>query len=168
MQHPFPALAHRPFAALWCGQTLSRVGDSLYLLTVSWWLVQHTGSPAAVGRLFIVSLIPTVLFLLIGGALVDKLPRLRIMLVADLVCGTVVATVAALAWAGQLQIWHLWAASFCFGTAEAFFMPAYLSVVPDLTPPGLLSSANSLTSISAQIGRFSGPALGSVIIACGG
>src|ERR1700743_3770630 len=40
------ALHHRPFALLWSGQTLSRIGDHLYQTVLLWWVLQTTGSPA--------------------------------------------------------------------------------------------------------------------------
>jgi MFS family permease len=162
------ALTHRPFAALLAGQTLSRLGDALYLLAVSWWLVEHTGSPAAVGRLYTLAMVPTALLLLVGGVVVDRWPKLRIMLISDVLCGGIVAVVTWLACTARLEVWHLYVASVGFGIAEAFFMPAYRSLVPVIVPAPQLGSANALTSISSQIGRIGGPPLAAVIVAWGG
>ena len=42
----FRALRHRRFAALWLGQTLSRIGDFIYEIVIAWWVLQETGSAA--------------------------------------------------------------------------------------------------------------------------
>ena len=76
------ALRNRSFALLWGGQTLSRLGDSLYRIALSWWILEKTGSAAAMGALAVFSLVPMLLFLLVGGVVVDRLPRFRIMLAA--------------------------------------------------------------------------------------
>ncbi len=164
----FDALRHRPFALLWSGQTVSRLGDSLYRIALSWWVLEKTGSATAMGTVAFFTFAPMLLFLLVGGVLVDRLPRFRIMLVADAVNTIVVGLIAALAAWGRLEVWHIYAASIVFGLAEAFFYPAYSASVPQTVPPELLPSANSLTNLSWQLSGIVGPSLGAIIVASGG
>src|SRR5829696_9717381 len=121
----FLALKHRSFALLWTGQTISRLGDSLYRIALSWWVLEKTGSAVTMGTVLIFSQIPLLLFLLIGGVVVDRLPRIRIMFVSDVLCGLVVTFVAFFSWLELLEIWHIYIASILFGFVEAFFFPAY-------------------------------------------
>src|SRR3972149_4450132 len=93
----FISLRTRPFALLWTGQTISRLGDSLYRIALSWWVLEETGSAAAMGTVLIVSSIPMIAFLLVGGVVVDRLPRFRVLFAADLVSGSVVVVVTLLA-----------------------------------------------------------------------
>jgi len=162
------ALRIRSFALLWSGQTVSRIGDSLFRIALSWWILEETGSAAAMGTLAVFSMVPMLLFLLIGGVVVDRLPRFRIMLTADFVNMIVVGLVTLLAYADRLALWHIYAASVVFGLAEAFFMPAYNASVPQIVPAEERPSANSLTSLSWQISGVVGPALGAFIVAAGG
>jgi MFS family permease len=108
------------------------------------------------------------LFLLIGGVLVDRLPRGRVMLVSDLLRGAVVSLVAAFAFARMLEVWHILIASMIFGFVDAFFGPAYTAIVPEIVASENLPSANSLTSLSRRITGIVGPALGAAIVALGG
>ncbi len=162
------ALRIRSFALLWGGQTVSRLGDSLYRIALSWWILEKTGSAVAMGTLAVFSLVPMLLFLLVGGVIVDRLPRFRIMLASDIVNTLVVALVAVLAHTDQLQLWHVYAVSIVFGLAEAFFFPAYTASVPQIVPPDELPSANSLTSLSWQLSGVIGPTIGAIIVAGGG
>jgi DHA3 family tetracycline resistance protein-like MFS transporter len=162
------ALRVRKFALLWGGQTISRLGDSLYHIALSWWILEKTGSAVAMGTLAVFSLVPMLLFLLVGGVVVDRLPRFRIMLASDIINMLVVGTVAALAYSDHLQLWHVYAVSVVFGLAEAFFSPAYIASVPQIVPPDKLPSANSLTSLSWQLSGVVGPTIGAIIIARGG
>ena len=73
----FASLAHRPFLLLWSGQTLSRLGDSLYQIALAWWVLEQTNSAAAMGMVFACGFAPTVLFVLLGGVAVDRLPRIH-------------------------------------------------------------------------------------------
>lgn len=162
------SLTHRPFALLWTGQTTSRLGDSLYRIALSWWVLEKTGSAVAMGTVLIFSQIPLLLFLLIGGVVVDRLPRIRIMFVSDLLSGLVITFVAVFSWLNLLEIWHIYVASIIFGFVEAFFFPAYQAVVPQITPAELLTSANSLNGLSQRVTGIVGPALGAALVAAGG
>jgi MFS family permease len=162
------SLTHRPFALLWSGQTVSRLGDSLYRIALAWWVLEKTGSAAAMGAVMVFAFTPMLVFLLIGGVAVDRLPRLRVMLVCDLVSGLVVASVSILAFSDRLEVWHIYLASALFGLVEAFFFPAYTAAVPQITPSEVLPSANALTSLSSQVSGIAGPALAASIVALGG
>jgi DHA3 family tetracycline resistance protein-like MFS transporter len=162
------SLTYRPFALLWTGQTTSRLGDSLYRIALSWWVLEKTGSAVAMGTVLIFSQIPLLLFLLIGGVVVDRLPRIRIMFASDLLSGLVITSVAVLSWLDLLQIWHIYIASIIFGFVEAFFFPAYQAVIPQITPSDLLTSANSLNGLSQRLTGITGPALGAALVAAGG
>ena len=164
----FRSLSHRFFALLWSGQTISRLGDSLYRIALAWWVLEKTGSALIMGTVEIFSTVPMLVFLLIGGVVVDRFNRARLMLASDLLRGIVVAIVAGLAVSRQLEVWHIFVASTIFGIVDAFFQPAYTSIVPDLTPREALPSANSLTSLSGQAAGIVGPALGAAVIALGG
>src|SRR5215216_6072299 len=91
------SLRHRPFALLWSGQTISRLGDSLYRIALAWWVLEKTGSATAMGTVLICSFAPMLLFLLLGGVAVDRFPRVRVMLASDLLRGLVALTMALLA-----------------------------------------------------------------------
>jgi Transmembrane secretion effector len=158
------ALAHRPFLLLWSGQTLSRLGDSLYQIALAWWVLEQTGSAAAMGAVLVCGFAPTVLFVLAGGVVVDRVPRVYLMLGADLFRGVLAAAIAALASAQRLELWHIYLASVLFGLVNAFFLPAYTALIPDVTPKSLLPSANALTNLSAEITGVVGPALGARLI----
>lgn len=162
------ALKSQNFARLWTGQTISRLGDSLYRIALAWWVLEKTGSATAMSTVLVVSFLPMVLFLLVGGVVVDRLPRFRVLFASDLINGGVVGGVAALAAAGRLEIWHVYIAGAMFGLGEAFFFPAYSASIPQIVPAEALPSANSLTGLSQQITGVVGPALGAALVALGG
>lgn len=164
----FLSLKHRSFALLWSGQTISRLGDSLYRVALAWWVLEQTGSATAMGTVLVCSMTPMLVFLLLGGVAVDRLPRLRLMLGSDLLRGLVAGAVATLAFVQLLEIWHIYVASVLFGLVDAFFEPAYVAAVPEIAPQDALPSANSLTGLSRQVTGIVGPTLGATIVALGG
>lgn len=164
----FRSLAHRSFALLWSGQTISRLGDSLYQVALAWWVLEKTGSATTMGLVLIFSFAPMLLFLLIGGVLVDRFSRFKVMLASDLLRGVIVTAVALLATRNLLEVWHVCIASLVFGLVDAFFQPAYSAAVPEITPRELLPSANSLTGLSQQVSGVVGPLLGAYLVEWGG
>jgi DHA3 family tetracycline resistance protein-like MFS transporter len=162
------SLKHRPFALLWAGQTISRLGDSLHRIALAWWVLEKTGSAAAMGTVLVLTQIPLLLFLLIGGIVVDRFPRIRIMFVSDVLSGMVVTFIAVFSWLDILQIWHIYIASLLFGFVEAFFFPAYQAIIPQITPSDMLTSANSLNGLSGRITGIVGPSIGAFLVASGG
>ncbi|MEO8083965.1 MAG: MFS transporter [Ardenticatenales bacterium] len=162
------ALRNRRFALLWTGQTLSRIGDYVYEIVLAWWVLEVTGSAAVMGAVLIVTFLPTAVFTIIGGAVVDRVPRLAVMLASDVLRAVAVLGVAAWAYAGHLTLWPIYALGLLFGIADAFFNPAYFALVPELVDEADLPSANALTSMSFQLGRVVGPVIGGLIVAAGG
>jgi len=162
------SLRHRPFALLWTGQTTSRLGDNLYRIALAWWVLEKTGSATAMGTVLVLSQVPMLMFLLIGGVVVDRFPRIRIMFISDILSGSVVMFIAIFSWLNLLEIWHIYLASIIFGLVQAFFFPAYQAVVPQITPSELWTSAISLNGFSQRVTGIIGPALGATLVAAGG
>ena len=163
----FYALRHRAFTFIWGGQTISRLGDSLYQISLAWWVLEKTGSAATMGTVLILTTIPLFLFLLIGGAVVDRFSRLQVMLHTDIGRGIIITLVAILAWNNMLEIWHVYLASLFLGWLTAFFRPAYSAIIPELMPQDTLPSANSLTALGWQLTGILGPVLGALMVAQG-
>ncbi len=162
------SLGHRPFALLWTGQTISRLGDSLHRIALAWWVLEKTGSATAMGTVLVLTQIPLLIFLLLGGIVVDRFPRLCIMFLSDVLSGAVVVFIAVFAWLDLLQLWHIYIASLIFGFVEAFFFPAYQAVIPQIAPPEMLTSANSLNGLSRRLTGIVGPILAAGLVAAGG
>ena len=161
----FRSLHHRPFLLLWLGQTISRVGDFMYEIALAWWVLEKTGDATLMGGVLVAAITPSVIFYLIGGVAVDRFSRIGLMLASDVARGAVVLLVSFLAFTNQLEIWEIFAASLFFGFVDAFFQPAFSALVPQIVPEEDLPSANSLASMSIQLGRVVGPAVGAGIVA---
>jgi MFS family permease len=161
----FKALRRPAFALLWSGQTISRLGDSLYRVALAWWVVEKTGSAVAMGVILTFTIVPMLVLLLLGGVLVDRLPRLPLLLGSDAGSGILVTAMALLSFGGWLEVWQVCLFALFFGAIDAFFHPAYRALLPEITPGEDLTSANSLTSLSEQLCGIIGPALGAFIVA---
>jgi MFS family permease len=158
------ALRSRPFALLWLGQTVSELGDGAYFTALAWQVLVLTGSGAAMGAVLIAASIPRLAFLLFGGVVADRLPRRLILLAADAGRGVAVVALAALSFLHLLHVEYLLGLALLFGFADAFFMPAYQSIAPELVATEALPSANALSGLSRQMSGLIGPALGAALV----
>lgn len=162
------AFRRRRFLLLWTGQSASHLGDHIYEIALAWWVLQKTGSAATMGAVLIAAFLPTIIFVLIGGVLADRLPRVWVMLVSDCARLVLMLAMTAVAFSGRLPIGLVVALSALIGLLGAFFQPAYNSIFPELVPPDELTSANSVTSFSVQFAHIVGPAVGAGLVAVGG
>ena len=161
-------LRHRDFRLLWTGQTVSSFGNFIYTVAVPFQILALGGSPLQLGLGAAINTGTMLVFLLLGGAIVDRLPRRRIILASDFASGCVVSMVALLGSAGALRIEHLYVASAFFGMTSAFFLPAMTAIIPELVPPDILQSGNAVRGLSRQMARIGGPVIGGLIVALSG
>jgi MFS family permease len=159
-------LRHRDFRLLWTGMCVSLLGDGVFLVAMAWQVYALSNAPAALALVGVAMTVPTIVFLLVGGVVSDRLDRRRIMLGADVARGLAVGLMAVLSLTGALELWHVVALVAVYGAGQAFFSPAFDAIVPEVLPPDELAQANALDQFVRPIAlRLAGPALGGVLIA---
>jgi MFS family permease len=161
-------LRHRDFRLLWIGQSVSMLGNGIYSVALPFQILQLGGTPLQLGTGFTFFSVAQLLTLLFGGALVDRLPRRRVILLTDLASAVVVGAIAVLGLARHLTILDLYIGSAFFGAAFSFYMPAMSAVMPELIPRDILVPGNALRSLSGQSARVLGPLLGGLIVTAAG
>ena len=158
-------LRARNFRLLWGAGTLSAIGDQFDLIAFPWLVLLLTGDALAVGTVIAVGSVPTVLFTLIGGSVVDRSsPRLILQLsnIARTVMGSVLA---ALVLAGWLNLWLLYLFALAKGIADAFYYPAQSALLPRIVTDKQLRHANVITQTTTESSGFVGPMLAGALIA---
>ena len=156
----------RDFGLLWAGLSVSLVGDGVYFVALAWQVYDLSGSPTALSIVGVAWTVPLALFVLLGGVVTDRVDRRRVMIAADLVRAFAVAVIGVLSVTGAVELWHLVVMAAVFGTGEAFFGPAFSSIVPQIVPRDLLLQANALDQFIRPLGfMLLGPALGGFIVA---
>ena len=158
-------LRHRDFRLLWAGMCVSLLGDGAFIVALAWQVYQLSDAPTAMGMVGIAMTVPTIAFLLVGGALSDRLNRRHLMLAADVARLLAATALAALGLTGTLELWHVATLVAVYGTGQAFFAPSFDAIVPDLVPRDQLAQANALDQLVRPIAlRMVGPALGGVLV----
>ena len=154
---------HRDFRLLLYGQSLSTVGDRLVFVALALY-VTDIGSPTDVGIVLASHAVPLVGFLLIGGVWADRLPRHLVVVTTDVIRFGLHALLAALIFTGAVEIWHIAVIEACFGTAEAFYRPAFSGLVPQTVPEDEIQPARAAFGTVETIAEFAGPALATALV----
>ena len=108
--------------------------------------------------------LPLVALLLFGGVWADRLPRHRIMIATDLVRAGLHLMLAALIFAGKVQIWQLVVIEAVFGAAQAFFQPAYSGLIPQTVPESMVQDARAITETVEDLAFLIGPAIATGLV----
>lgn len=139
-------------------------GSRLTYIALLWWVLEKTGSAAALAGVAIASALPTLFLGPIAGVFIDRLDRRKLMLAMDLVNGIIIGTAATLLLIGRLQVWEIYLFTALASTATLFHRPSLQSSIPNLVPGEQLTKANSLYQISAGAAGIAGPAVGGILV----
>ena len=156
------ALAVRPFRLLWVGQAVSYFGDTMNTAGLAIMLFVLTGSASMVALGLIAKAVPTILFGLIAGPLVDRVNRQRLMILSDLARAFLTISIPFF---GFTWLPGVFIAVFLIASASAFFNPAKQALLPNLVPNRLLVRANGLVSSSEKTAELLGFSLAGLIVA---
>jgi MFS family permease len=153
------------FRGLWLAQTVSQVGTQVTLLAMPLVaiLVLDAG-PLEVGILGAIDFLPFLLFTLPAGVWVDRLPRRRILIVADIGRALVLAIVPLAYLADVLAMWQLYLVGFAAGTLTVFFDVGYQAFLPELVPRDRLAEGNSRLEVSRSAAQVVGPGLAGFLV----
>ncbi len=155
----------RNFRLLWIGQGISVLGDQFYLIALPWLVLQLTGDALAVGTVLALVAFPRAIFMLVGGALIDRFSPQKVMLASDALRMILVALLTLLILTGSIQMWMLYCFALLYGLAAAFFYPAQPALIPQLLEEDEMQIGNVLNMGTAQLGIFVGPVIAGGLIA---
>ncbi|MFE5690822.1 MFS transporter [Streptomyces sp. NPDC056512] len=165
MTGDFAVLKDRSVLALFAARSTSLLGNAIAPIALAFTVLHLPGgSPSMLGIVLAARLLSQVTFVLLGGAIADRLPKLRVMVGADLAAGLMQGLAAALVITGHATPWLLAGFAALAGAATAIFEPASRSAMPMLVSGDDLQSANSLLKLSMRGGGIIGAALGGVLV----
>jgi len=160
-----PLLRDRNFLWLSAGSLISMVGDQFTLIALPWLVLKMTGDPLVLGTVLAVTSIPRALFILIGGALVDRHSPKRVLMLTKYANTVLLAVLAALVFTGRLDLPAVYALALAIGLSTAFSIPAATSIMPHVVDRTELQRANGLMMVMRQMSFFIGPLLAGGLIA---
>lgn len=160
----FPAFRYRNYKLYFTGQVISLVGFWLQIVAEGWLVFQLTHSALWVGIIGAVGTVPSLLFSLIGGVIVDRISKKKILITTQsvaLVLATILGILVEFHW---MTVPILVVLAFFLGLVDAIDTPARQAFVVDLVDREDLSSAIALNSGMFNFARVLGPSIAGILI----
>ncbi|MEU3725256.1 MFS transporter [Streptomyces sp. NPDC031705] len=160
-----PDWAGRNYTLLTGSAVVTNLGSHGALIAASFAVLEAGGSGADVGLVAAARTLPLVLFLLVGGALADRLPRHHVMVAANALNCLSQAAFAVLVLAGEPRLWQMMLLSALCGTGTAFFNPAAEGMLFASVSGEHSNRAFALFRMAVNGAGIGGAALGGAMIA---
>jgi MFS family permease len=159
------AFEYAPFRFYIASMLCATSGIFLFNAALGWYVLQVTGSAAAVGLVYTVSGLPILLLMPQAGVLTDRFGS-RAMLIANFIALAVVGVVMGVVAIGSAPSYPILVGlAVLFGLAETIGAPATMAIVNDLVPPSAVSSATALNFLHMNVARIIGGLLSGLILA---
>lgn len=126
---------------------------------------QLTHSPAWLGYVGFAAGVPSLLLMLYGGVIADRVPRRNLLIMTQSFMMILAFVLAALTFSGLIQPWHIILLALALGVANAFDAPARQSFVLEMVQREDLPNAIALNSTMFNLATVTGPAVGGIAYA---
>ena len=159
------SLRHRNYRLYFFGQLVSVMGTWMQTVAQSFLVLDLTHSGTALGLVTAVRFVPILLFGPAGGLFADRRNKRRILYVTQTLCGVLAAIFAILTGTHLIQMWSVYLLALSLGMVNVFDNPARQSFISEMVPPEDLPNAVTLNSVSMNLARVFGAAVGGVLAA---
>jgi MFS family permease len=156
------------FRRIFLAQSVSTLGDNIAPIAVTFAVLATQHSATDLGLVLAARTLPLVLFVVIGGAWADRLPRKSLMVASDLVRLCTQGAFALILIGHSPALWAMILLQAGNGAATAFFRPASSGLVQEAVPVPERQSANALLSATTNISSIAGPVVAALLIAFAG
>jgi MFS family permease len=158
------AFRHRDFRLFWSGQLVSLIGTWMQSVGQAWLVLELTGSAFQLGLVTALQFIPILILSPVGGALSDRFPKRRIILLTQATMMAQAFALALLVRSGQVRYWHVAVLAAIYGLGRAIDIPARQAYITDLVGRPDLPNAVALNSLVFNGARIVGPAVAGLLV----
>jgi len=155
----------RDFWLYFSGQLISQIGSAFTLFALPLLVFSLTHSATNLALTTVAEFVPYLLFGLVLGALVDRLPRKGLMVASDVARALVIVLLPTLSLLGDLQLWTIYAVAFVQSTLGIVFSCGEFAAVPHLVGRDDLVAANGRIMATNSAGGVVGPILAGALVA---
>ena len=159
------SLSHRNYRLFFFGQLVSQAGTWMQTVAQSFLVLGLTHSGTQLGLTTAARFLPVLLFGQAGGLFADRADKRRVLYVTQASAGLLAAAFAVLTGTHEMRLWTVYVLAVALGFVNVFDNPARQSFISELVPPDDLPNAVTLNSVSMNIARVFGAALGGVAAA---
>ncbi|MEU6350765.1 MFS transporter [Streptomyces sp. NPDC047072] len=160
-----PSWASRNYSLLTAAAFVTNLGSNGALIASAFAVLEAGGDGSDVGLVAAARTLPLVVFLLIGGAVADRLPRHRVMVAANALNCVSQGAFAVLVLAGEPRLWQMMLLTALGGTGQAFFSPAAEGMLLSSVQGEQAGRAFAVFRMAMQGAALGGAALGGAMVA---
>ena len=162
------AFAFPDFRRLWSGAFLSSIGNWTQDVALAWIIHSRFGDPLYLGLRAFASDAPLLTFMLLGGAVADRVDRRHILLTSQVLQMLLAVTLGVLWVTGRLSIEAILLVAFFTGLTQSQSAPTYQAVLTSVVPRHHIPNAVALNSLQFNLSRAVGPVIAGALLARGG
>jgi len=152
------------FRRLWLGLVVSRLGDMFTAIALLWFVLDLTGSGAALGGVLFCFSVPAIVTSPFIGKLLDIFQPRLVMGVDNFLRACIIGAIPVLYWLGFLQLWVIYLLALLAGVLTPASNVGVRVLLPEMVPNEDLEAANGWLSASEQFAVLIGPALAGFLI----
>jgi MFS family permease len=160
----FQSLKYRDYALFWSSDLLASLGHHIQEVALYWVAYEISGSAMGLGILGLCGAAPRLLLGALGGVLVDRYNRKRLLILIQFFTAFPLFVFLALYALGALEFWHLLGLEILNGSIRAVNPSASQSILAELVPHKDLMNAVSLYTIGGNFARIVGPSIGGLLV----
>lgn len=153
------------FRVFWLASLASNLGTWIHEVGAGWLMTNLDASPEMVAAVRTSMSLPIVFLAIPAGVLADRFDKRRLLLMTQSLLFGVTAILSILTFNNQITAWGLLALTFVMGLGMVIHVPTWQSAIPELVPRNQIPRAVGLGSVSFNLARTLGPAIGGVLIA---
>lgn len=164
MKRIVDSLKNHNFLRLWLAQVISQFGDRINQMALIGLIASRTpGSAIELAKLLSFTIIPVFVIGPVAGAYVDRWDRRQTLFLCDILRGLLVLTIP-LVFIYQQSMVPIYVVVFLVFCLSRFYVPAKMSIIPDLVDEKGILIANSLVSVTGMIAFVLGCAFGGLLV----
>ena len=152
------------FRWFWLASLLSNLGTWVHEVGAGWLMTSLDSDPSMVSAVRVAISLPIMFLAIPVGGLTDRVNRRTVLIITTLMLLSATVTLTVMTYNQTITAWWLLALTFAIGVSMVGHMLAWQATVPEMVPRDQMSRAVALGSISFNLARSVGPALGGVLI----
>jgi len=161
----FPAFEAKNYRYYFTGQLISQIGTWLQIVSEGWLVLQLTNSAFMIGLVAACATVPSLLFSLFGGLIVDRFDKKKLIIVTQSCSMVFALCLATLTFLHVITVWQIALFAFLLGVVNSVDMPARQAFINEMVEKDKLSSAIALNAGTFNSARVIGPSIAGILIA---
>jgi MFS family permease len=155
---------NRSFISTWMGNGISELGGAFGTFCNSILIYQLTDSTMALGSMWLLYFVPSLILQLFIGPYIDRWSRKWVMVFSQWTRGFIFLFPLMALVSGNMEVWHIYAVQTVVGLVSPFYAPANQAITPTIVREEQLKSANAYIDGTVRLMTLLSPILAGLVI----